>query len=98
MFGISLPPRILTGTAEDPIQQKLLDEFGGIDPLLRYLRGLGITHIELRNIAPNADPSHALFCANKIWAAGLCLTVHGSLPAAIGPFEEVYPKNPTPAE
>ena len=91
MFGISLPPRIFTGTAEDPIQQKLLDEFGGIDPLLRYLRGLGITHIELRNISANADPSHALLCAEKIWNAGLRLTVHGSLPAKIGPFEEVYP-------
>ena len=91
MFGISLPPKILTGRADDPIQQKLLEEFGGIDPLLRYLRGLGITHIELRNIAPQTNPADALFCAEKIWAAGLRLTVHGSLPAQPGPFSEVYP-------
>ena len=91
MFGISLSPGVLSETANDAAEQKLLADFGGADGLLQALRGLGITHIELRNVNPLDDPEATLDCARRIWKAGMRVTVHGALPEQAGAFEDTYP-------
>lgn len=91
MFGLSLSPRVLSGVSLTDTDRKLLSAYGGTDGLLRALRGLGITHVELRAVSPTDDAALVLSCAEKIWNAGLFVTVHGALPETPGAFEEAYP-------
>ncbi|MBQ4321067.1 MAG: hypothetical protein IJC35_02415, partial [Oscillospiraceae bacterium] len=91
MFGISLSPRIFSGAGLTDIDRKLLSAYGSTEGLLRALRGLGITHIELRAVKPTDDAAFILSCGEKIWNAGLFVTVHGALPEISGTFEETYP-------
>ncbi len=91
MIGMSIAPRAFDPNAAKPHEIKLAEEFGGMDALLRTLKELGATHIELRTVSPNADGEAMLAVARRIWAAGLKITVHGSLPETIGRFETVYP-------
>lgn len=91
MFGFSLEPRLILGHPIHPREQELFAQYGGMPGFLRALRGLGVTHIELRCISPDTDPALALRCAEMVWDAGFRITVHGALPARIGPFSEVYP-------
>ena len=74
MFGVSLSPHVFLSAKQDACNQKLLQEYGGIKGLLRGLKGLGVTYIELRNINPNDDPQEALICARAVWEAGFTLT------------------------
>ena len=91
MVGVSLSPRLFWPDRQNDWDRKLLEECGGIDGLLRFLRGLGVAHVELRAIEPTEDPEAALACAQAIWDRGLKLTVHGAMPKAVGPFEKTCP-------
>ncbi|MBQ8612549.1 MAG: MBL fold metallo-hydrolase [Oscillospiraceae bacterium] len=84
MLGVSLAPQMLLPQAEPP---RLLTECGGTDGLLRFLRGLGVTHVELRG-AVLESAAHLLQCARIVWQAGLQLTLHWALPAQEAPFDE----------
>jgi sugar phosphate isomerase/epimerase len=57
------------------------------------VRGAGVSSIEVRSIAEDADPERALRAARRVWAAGLGLTVHGRLPRQLAgeTMGEVYP-------
>lgn len=91
MLGVSLSPRIFWPGRQNDCDRKLLAEYGGLMPLLRWLKGLGVTHVELRSIQPEDDPTTVLFCAHKIWEAGLCLSIHGAMPQEIGIFAQTCP-------
>lgn len=91
IFGISLSPGVLSETPRDAAGKKLLAEYGGAAALLKGLSGLGITHIELRAVRPEDDGDRVLACAEKIWNAGMRVTVHGAVPPEPGAFEDTYP-------
>lgn len=80
MLGLSLNPRVFSDDKATDCEQLLLSSFGGITGLLKHVRELGVTHIELRTVKADADAAFVLHMANTIWDSGLKLTVHGALP------------------
>lgn len=94
MVGVSLSPRLFWPERQTDCDRKLLAECGGTDGLLRFLRGLGVTQVELRPVEPEEDPQAVLGCAQTIWNAGLKLSVHGAMPREVGPFAETCPSLP----
>ncbi|MBR5519913.1 MAG: NUDIX domain-containing protein [Clostridia bacterium] len=90
-FGMSIVPRVFDCDAAKEFEKKMLEEFGGMDAMLAEVKSLGLTHIELRGVDPDDDATEILAMAERIWAAGLTVTVHGSLTETIGRFAEVYP-------
>ena len=91
MIGISLSPRLFWPDGQTDCDRKLLQECGGTDGLLRFLKGLGVESLELRSVGPTEDPAAVLRCAQAIWEAGLKLTVHGAVPKEVGSFAETCP-------
>ena len=91
MVGVSLSPRLFWPERQNDCDRKLLAECGGVDGLLRFLRGLGVGYVELRPVEPTEDPDAVLRCAQTIWDAGLKLTVHGAMPQEVGPFAQTSP-------
>ena len=91
MVGVSLSPRLFWPERQNDCDRKLLAECGGVEGLLRFLRGIGVAYIELRPVDPNEDPAAVLRCAQVIWDGGLKLTVHGAVPREVGPFADTCP-------
>lgn len=91
MIGISLHPAVIAERPATEAQNKLMQEFGSFDGLALFLRGLGVTHVEVRNIAPGDDPAAALAVARRVWDAGFTLTVHTAQPKAEGSFAQSFP-------
>lgn len=91
MFGFSLDPSLFSDTVSGAWQKKLLDEFGGLSPLLQTLKQHGTASVELHSIPPKADPGPALACARALWENGLRLTVHGAVPGSVGAFSDTCP-------
>lgn len=91
MVGISLSPRLFWMEKQTDCDRKLLEECGGVDGLMRLLKGLGVTAVELRSVEPTENPAAVLCCARAIWEAGLKLSVHGAVPKEVGPFAETCP-------
>ena len=94
-IGLSLHPRILLDRPYSEASRKLLETFGGSEGLLTFLEGYGVNHIELRTVLPGDDPAEILQIADRLWARGVSVTVHGTMPAreipAETPFETLYP-------
>ncbi|MBQ1955365.1 MAG: MBL fold metallo-hydrolase [Clostridia bacterium] len=86
MVGVSLSPGIFSPKNQTETNQKLIDEFGGLKQLFLFLKGLGVSHIELRSVSPQ-DPSDEIYnLAEILWSNGFEITVHASLPTEIAPF------------
>ncbi len=90
-IGMSIAPRAFDPLKAKEHEKRLAEEFGGMDAMLRTLKEFGVTHIELRTVSPTANGEAMLAVAERIWMAGLKITVHGSLPKTIGRFAETYP-------
>ena len=56
MVGVSLSPRLFWPERQNDCDRKLLAECGGVAGLLRFLRGLGVAYIELRDCADILSP------------------------------------------
>lgn len=91
MIGMSIAPRVFDPAKANEYDKRLVAEFGGVGAMLKTLKELGVTHIELRTVSPSDDGEAMLAIAEQIWEAGLKITVHGLLPETIGRFAEVYP-------
>ncbi|MBQ1223963.1 MAG: hypothetical protein IIX84_06735, partial [Oscillospiraceae bacterium] len=86
MVGVSLSPGIFSPKNQTETNQKLIDEFGGLKQLFLFLKGLGVSRIELRSVSPQ-DPSDEIYnLAELLWSNGFEITVHASLPTEIAPF------------
>lgn len=81
MLGLSLAPRVFNPDRATDSERLLLASLGGVKDLLRHVRALGVTYIELRSVASGDDAAFICGIAQTIWDAGLKLTVHGGLPA-----------------
>jgi sugar phosphate isomerase/epimerase len=92
-IGLSLPPAYLVGDASRGSAAVWRDTFGNAEGFLSVVREAGVSSIEVRSIAEDADPSLALRAARRAWEAGLGLTVHGRLPRQMAgtTLGEVYP-------
>ena len=90
-LGLSVIPRMLNPDTAKPFELQQIAEYGGLDAMLASWKKQGVSHIEFRCIHPGDDAAYALACAERVWAAGLQVTVHGTLPSAVGRFETVYP-------
>lgn len=82
MVGVSLAPQMLLGQPGC----RLTEECGGTAGLLRLLRGLGCTHVELRCTTASEDAAQLLTCAQAVWDAGLAVTLHWAPPPQVEAF------------
>jgi len=80
-IGLSLPPAYLVEDASEGGAAAIWrDVFGDAGTFLAAVREAGVSSIEARSIAEDADPSLALRAAGRAWDAGLGFTIHGRLP------------------
>ncbi len=89
MIGLSLRIDVLSEKAWDSTHQKLLDNFSGLDGLLTAVKNSGVDSVELRVLFANQDPQEALVTAEKIWAHGMEITVHGMMDSEETAVEDV---------
>jgi len=89
MVGLSLRIDVLSEKAWDSTHQKLLDDFSGLDGLLTAVKNSGVDSVELRVLFANQDPVAALRIAEKIWAHGMEITVHGTMESEETAVEDV---------
>ncbi len=92
-IGLSLPPGYLVGDAAEGGAAVWRETFGEAEGFLAAVREAGVSTIEVRSIAEDADPERALRAARRVWEAGLGLTVHGRLPRQLSgeTLGAVYP-------
>lgn len=83
-IGMSLPYRYLTGESPTPFDPIL----GPLETGLALLKSRGVDSIEIRVALPQADPQMVLQLAQRVWNAGLELTIHSALP--LSPAEESF--------
>ncbi|GAG52938.1 unnamed protein product, partial [marine sediment metagenome] len=82
-MGMSLPLDYLIGRPSSEAAAILDEAFGRADSCLQQLRDRGVGSVELRGAGHGTDPDDALAGARAVWAAGMQITVHGSLPAEL---------------
>lgn len=89
LLGMSLPFVYLTGKSQTAFEALL----GPADVGLAQLKNRGVNSIEIRAAQPHDDPDLAELAAQRVWDAGLELSIHGGLPAfpIQTPFETSYP-------
>lgn len=75
-IGFSLATAYLMGKTDQPFERL----FGPLDGMLSQLRERGVTSVEMRAVAPSTNPQAILTAANRVFDAGLDLTLHGILP------------------
>lgn len=93
-IGLSLPPAYLVGDASEGGAAAIWrDAFGDVGAFLAAVREAGVSSIEVRSIAEDADPGLALRAAGRAWDAGLGFTIHGRLPRQLAgeTLGEAYP-------
>lgn len=92
-IGLSLPPAYLAGAASSGSAAVWYGAFGAPGPFLETLAGAGIGSIELRSVSPNTTPGEVLYAVQCVQSAGLRISVHGKMPAAISgaDLDAVYP-------
>lgn len=92
-IGLSLSPEILLEKPKNAGEKILLDTFKGVAGLLWEIKSRGITYIELRSIIPEDDQYQVMQIINRIWSAGLKVSIHGKLTKGgiHTSFEDFYP-------
>lgn len=75
-IGMSLATRYLSGDTET-LETRL---FGRPEMFLETLARSGVDSIEMRTISADTPPQTALNALERVWAAGLEVTIHGTLP------------------
>ena len=84
MLGLSLPPSYLAGTPSSAEATLVRETCGEPAAFLGELRVQGVTSVELRKVRGDASPNLILAAAERVWAAGLNVTVHGTTPEREG--------------
>lgn len=91
MIGVSFAPQLFVPQAQGACERRLLEACNGPENLLRSLRALGVTHVELRSPTAQDTAETLLTAARAVWAAGLAVTLHWALPEPLLPFAESCP-------
>ena len=85
MLGLSLPPSYLAGAPRSEEAALVREACGEPAAFLGELKTQGVTSVELRKVREDAPPELVLAAAERVWAAGLTVTVHGTTPEKGGP-------------
>ena len=82
MIGLSLQYKWLAGRGSFPMPEAEL--------FFAELRARGVSSVELRAVARDADPQEVLAVASSLWDRGFRITVHGSVGTAENAVAEVF--------
>jgi len=78
-IGCALPFGMLHGPAGGEVLTALENAFGSSEALLKSLAEAGVNTVELRAVSSGHEPEQVMTAAQRCHAAGLGITIHGSL-------------------
>lgn len=73
-------PEVALNAPQSRMQQRIIDDFGGGEKVLPWLKSMGVDSIELRMLNGKLTLEEYLRFVDLVWDTGLALTVHGVMP------------------
>lgn len=78
--GVSLYPEVVLNQPQSRMQRQILADFPGGEMILPWLKDQGVNSIELRMLSGKLPPKDYAFFLEKVWHAGMQITLHGVMP------------------
>lgn len=93
MIGFSIQSPVFLRNYSHHSNHDLIGNCKHMDQFLEVLKDNGVTSIEVRILARNADDEAYIKVIQQIWKAGLQISVHGHVEGEMegNRFEEIYP-------